>query len=266
MYVRLGFAVAVMVRPEILIVDEVIAVGDEEFQRKCYDYLHGLRRSGTSLIVVSHGLSQINDLCDDALWLDRGLPQMLGPSRRVTQAYVDSVNAKEADRAQGSACSDSGAQQQKRRGTGAIRVTSLAFLRSDGTPAPLVSTGDALTVRMSYVASTTVTDVAFGVSAINAEGLPVLILGSNDAAPWTIPAGSGHVDLRMGQCLLAPGAYTLKSTVTVESSILDADDVGVPLMIRAGARAVGGVFRQPCEWSHMPLPEGAEVYSRRGDI
>ncbi len=53
----LGFAVAVMVRPEILIVDEVIAVGDEEFQRKCYDYLYDLRRGGTSLIVVSHGLA-----------------------------------------------------------------------------------------------------------------------------------------------------------------------------------------------------------------
>ena len=71
MYVRLGFAVAVMVRPEILIVDEVFAVGDEEFQRKCFDYLYELRRANTAMIIVSHGLSSITQLCDDAVWLEQ---------------------------------------------------------------------------------------------------------------------------------------------------------------------------------------------------
>jgi lipopolysaccharide transport system ATP-binding protein len=251
MYVRLGFAVAVMVRPEILIVDEVIAVGDEEFQRKCYDYLYDLRRAGTSLIVVSHGLSQINDLCDEALWLDKGAPQMLGPSRQVTKAYLDSVNAKEADRAQAPEHRSAGANQLHRRGTGAIRVTGVEFLRGDGTPATLLSTGDALEVRLSYVSSRTVSDVAFNVSATNAEGLPVLVLGSSDDSPWTIPVGSGEVRLKMSQCLLAPGVYTVKTTVTAESSILDADDTGVPLIVRPGALAAGGLYRQPCEWCHV---------------
>ena len=254
MYVRLGFAVAVMVRPEVLIVDEVIAVGDEAFQRKCFDYLYGLRRGGTSLIVVSHGLSQINDLCDDALWLDRGLPQMLGPSRRVTQAYIDSVNATEADRARATTHGEA-VPQVRRRGTGTVRVTGVEFLKSDETPATLVSTGDPLTIRLSYVASVPVSDVTFVVSATNSEGLPVLVLSSNEDSAWTIAAGSGQVGLRMGQCLLAPGTYSVKSTVTAESSILDADDTGVPLTIRPGALAVGGVYRQPCEWSHSPASE-----------
>jgi lipopolysaccharide transport system ATP-binding protein len=98
MHVRLGFAVAVMVRPEILLVDEVIAVGDEEFQRKCYDYLYDLRRAGTSMIVVSHGLGQITDLCDQAVWLEHGEVRGFGESRTVVRAYLDDVNHREVAR------------------------------------------------------------------------------------------------------------------------------------------------------------------------
>ncbi len=135
-----------------------------------------------------------------------------------------------------------------------------------GPPAPLVSTGDALTVRMSYVASTAVSDVTFAVAATNAEGLPVLVLGSSDDAVWAIAAGSGHVELRMSQCLLAPGTYTLKSTVTAESSILDADDAGVPLTIRPGTLAVGGVYRQPCEWSLTSYSESGDLHAWPGAV
>ena len=87
-----------MVRPEILIVDEVIAVGDEEFQRKCYEYLYDLRRAGTSMVVVSHGLGQITDLCDHAVWLDHGQIQGMGPARKVVRSYIEEVNAREVGR------------------------------------------------------------------------------------------------------------------------------------------------------------------------
>ena len=125
MGVRLGFAVAVMVRPEILIVDEVIAVGDEEFQRECYDYLYDLRRSGTSMIIVSHGLGQITDLCDAAVLLDSGKVTAFGPSDRVVRTYLEGVNQREIQRVQdalgldeamsepGSAVSSSDAQEHE---------------------------------------------------------------------------------------------------------------------------------------------------------
>ena len=260
MYVRLGFAVAVMVRPEILIVDEVIAVGDEEFQRKCYDYLYDLRRGGTSLIIVSHGLGQITDLCDEALWLDQGVPRLLGPSRRVTKAYVDSVNAKEVERAAVSPIGDTKSEGARevlhRRGSGQIRVTGTEFLQSDGNSATLVSPGDPLTIRLAYSASLPVREVAFGLSVTNAEGLPVLVVGSNEDAGWEVPHGSGRVDFVMEECLLAPGVYTVKTSVSVESSLLDADDEGVSLTIRPGSVAVGGVYRQPSVWRHLPLEVG----------
>ena len=109
MYVRLGFAISVMVKPDILIVDEVIAVGDEEFQRKCIEHLYSLRKAGTTMVMVSHGLGSITDLCDEAAWLETGYIKKIGPARDVTKAYLDSVNAKEAKAA------EEGARPRRRR-------------------------------------------------------------------------------------------------------------------------------------------------------
>ena len=80
MYVRLGFSVAVHMKPDVLLVDEVLAVGDEEFQRKCFDHLYALRRSGRTIIVVSHGLGQLEGLCDEIAWLEHGVMQEHGPA------------------------------------------------------------------------------------------------------------------------------------------------------------------------------------------
>jgi lipopolysaccharide transport system ATP-binding protein len=249
MHVRLGFAVAVLVRPEILIVDEVIAVGDEEFQRKCYDYLYDLRRSGTSLVVVSHGLGQINDLCDEALWLSGGEPQMLGPARRVTKAYVDSVNAKEAERTSAAVgASGSQAEGLPRRGTGFIRVTGVEFQRSGGPHAAALTTGDAFTMRMHYLASCEVADVAFAAVFTDSAGLAVLESVSSHDVVWDIPRGTGHVDLVVEQLFLGPGTFTVTTTVVSEGSVLDADDRGSVLTIRPGPRPMRGVYSQPCDW------------------
>ena len=95
MFVRLGFAVAISLDPEILIVDEVIAVGDEEFQRKCFDYLFDLRRRGKTIVLVTHSLNFVRDLCDQAAWLEGGTVRQLGPARDVADAYVAAVDDRE---------------------------------------------------------------------------------------------------------------------------------------------------------------------------
>jgi lipopolysaccharide transport system ATP-binding protein len=88
MYVRLGFAIAVNLDPEILIVDEIVAVGDEEFQRRCLDYLHDLRERGTTIVVVSHSLAMIQQLCDRVAWLDHGHLVADGPAEEVCEQYL----------------------------------------------------------------------------------------------------------------------------------------------------------------------------------
>lgn len=92
MYVRLGFAVAVNVDPEILLVDEVIAVGDEEFQRRCMKHLELLRDRGTTIVLVSHSISLMND-CDKVGWLDHGKLLEVGKPAKVVDAYLAMVDS-----------------------------------------------------------------------------------------------------------------------------------------------------------------------------
>ena len=96
MYVRLGFSVAVHMKPDVLLVDEVLAVGDEEFQRKCFDHLYTLRREGRTIVVVSHGLGQLEGLCDEVAWLDHGGVREVGAATEVIGSYLNQVNADEA--------------------------------------------------------------------------------------------------------------------------------------------------------------------------
>lgn len=88
MYVRLGFSVAVNVDPEILLVDEVIAVGDEEFQRRCLQHMENLRANGTTIVLVSHDAALVRKLCDDVCWLDSGRLQAVGDPDEVLDAYI----------------------------------------------------------------------------------------------------------------------------------------------------------------------------------
>ena len=91
MYVRLGFSIAIHVEPEILVVDEVLAVGDAEFQQKCFGKFEEFHRDGRTVILVSHSLATVTKMCDRAAWIDKGALQTVGDAESVVRAYRDSV-------------------------------------------------------------------------------------------------------------------------------------------------------------------------------
>ena len=93
MYVRLGFSIAINVDPDILVVDEVLSVGDEEFQRKSFQKFRELKKQGKTIILVTHAMPVVRDLCDTATWLDRGALQQSGATNEVVDAYLDSVES-----------------------------------------------------------------------------------------------------------------------------------------------------------------------------
>ena len=95
MYMRLGFAVAIHVNPDILLVDEVLAVGDEGFSLKCLDKFAEFKRRGKTILLVTHGLSMVERLCDEALWLEAGRNRTTGDPKRVVQAYLTDVEQAE---------------------------------------------------------------------------------------------------------------------------------------------------------------------------
>src|SRR6516165_2972641 len=95
MYMRLGFAVAINVNPDVLLVDEVLAVGDEAFTHKCLDKFRDFRRRGKTILLVTHSLALVERLCDQAVWLDAGEKRADGDSKRVVDAYLTAVDQSE---------------------------------------------------------------------------------------------------------------------------------------------------------------------------
>ena len=91
MYVRLGFAISINVDPDILVVDEVLSVGDAEFQEKCFDRFRALKKAGKTVILVSHSTETVLSMCDEAAWINKGELQMVGDAKSTIRAYLDSV-------------------------------------------------------------------------------------------------------------------------------------------------------------------------------
>ncbi len=249
MYVRLGFAVAVMVRPEVLIVDEVIAVGDEEFQRKCFDYLHSLRKAGTSMIIVSHGLGSITDLCDEAIWLDHGQMRDIGPSKEVTQAYLDEVNAREIARsAKDTPPSEQLDDEAGRRGSGEIRFRELEQFTGDGQSVSVVISGAPTRLRVHYEAREAVPDAILELSFLNSQRVPVLNLSTQSMGPVSVQAGKGYVDFVTDELLLLSGSYDVTVSCHAEGRTLDAVPEAAELVVRAQGIEPGGTYLQRGRW------------------
>lgn len=266
MYVRLGFSVAVHVDPEILIIDEVIAVGDETFQRRCFDYLYDLRKRGVTVVVVTHGMNTVQTMCDRALWLDHGVPQMEGPAPKVAQAYLQSVNVAEADTGVGE--SEISAETATQRdddgvpaitpdgshwGSGGVRMTSVDVLGADGSPLSVIPQGSPLRVRIGFDAEVEVEDPTFGIAVYSEGG--VHVTGTNTRLSnlrTGVIRGSGSVDWVTESLPLVPGNYLMSVAIEDAHSqhTHDRYDMGWRLRVRQnGEQVLHGLVDPGGRWS-----------------
>jgi ABC-type polysaccharide/polyol phosphate transport system ATPase subunit len=204
MYMRLGFAVAIHVDPDVLLVDEVLAVGDEEFTHKCLDKFGEFKRRGKTVLLVTHSLGLVERFCDDAVWLDAGRKRAQGDPKRVVGAYITDVERQEeqqlaagdakakhdaGEAAQpapadargpvdaGEAAADMSQAGEGRWGSGGVEIAEVALLNDQGQPTHVFHTGEPLTLRLRVRAHRPVTDFVFGVGIFNAEG--VYVYGTN---------------------------------------------------------------------------------------
>lgn len=226
MYVRLGFSVAVHVHPEILIIDEVIAVGDTEFQRKCFDHLYSLRKQGTTIVVVTHGLGTVEAMCDGAAWLDHGRLQMTGRGGEVVAAYTDRVNAREREERERIAAEVAATSGGEGATDGApaparsiedIEVESVELIGADGVSGDIGVYREPFTIRVHYVARRPVANPVFGIAIHTAAMFHVT--GTNtkiDDAPLGTLDGRGHVDFAVDSLPLTPGDYELTVAISDE--------------------------------------------------
>jgi lipopolysaccharide transport system ATP-binding protein len=249
MFVRLGFAIAVSLDPEILMVDEVIAVGDEEFQRKCFDHLFQLRKRGTTIVLVTHSLGLIRDMCDKAMWLEHGQIRGLGPAIEVADAYIADVNAREVGARQVSSEVEApSTSDSKRPGSGEVRVTSIEYLDGSGKPSPVLLAGAPCTIRMHYLALEPVHHVVFGIGFLHESGANVSGPNSGRQGSWSVASGSGYVDFVIDELLLQPATYEVSTAIIDRGHTFDFADREFALRVRGRGYQEPGLTRMPGLW------------------
>jgi ABC-2 type transport system ATP-binding protein len=204
MYVRLGFSVAINIDPDILLVDEVLAVGDAMFQDKCMEKFAEFRRAGKTVVIVSHAMGSMRTLCDNVAWLRHGELIEVGPSNDVVDTYVDEGHVERVEMADGST----------RWGSGEARLTKVELLDADGSPTTRAYPGDAVTFRMHFDTSRPIDKPVFGLALETIEGVYVWAHHSRDGnfVPDRIE-GTGSIDLTVPSLPLQAGTYDLNASI-----------------------------------------------------
>jgi ABC-type polysaccharide/polyol phosphate transport system ATPase subunit len=209
MYVRLGFAIAAHLEPDVLLVDEVLAVGDAEFQARCFARIQELKRRGTTMILVSHDLGAIEQMCDRALLVERGTIAASGETRAVISAY-QGLAAGANPTLVGAANDDAGAA------AAGLQIAGLTLHAADGSTVLTTNAGAALIARATLDATAPFADVEVVLSFYDFERGTLLVELSSRIPGQARPlaAGTTRVDFVIPELLLAPGVYTLGITAT----------------------------------------------------
>ena len=204
MRLRLGFAVAAHLDPEVLLVDEVLAVGDAGFQKKCLDTMEDLRSGGRTVIFVSHNMAAVENLCTRCVWIDGGRVREDGDPRTVIQSYMATF----ADAQQAS--SDLSTITH-RHGNGEARFTSIELLNKARLFQPVTRSGDSLVVRLHYDTNKAIPHPDFVVRLHSEMGTLITETGTwhHGIDILEMPQGKGYVDLEIDNLNLLPASYYL---------------------------------------------------------
>lgn len=251
MRMRLGFAVAAHLNPDVLIVDEVLAVGDLGFQKKCIAAMEGLRCSGRTVLFVSHNLAAVENLCSRGIWLDGGKMKMEGETKAVIEAYMGTFAGRETNRSDLSA-------QEGRVGSGDIRYTHMEYLQLDGAPCAMIRSGCDFVIRFHYRAEKTVRHPSFGFRLYTGMGTLITETGNKlegvDVAE--VRPGEGCIDVEIRSLSLLPAQYVLSLWITDKELTYDGDvrimlDVEPGNIYRSGKmpESKWGIVHFPQRWS-----------------
>jgi ABC-2 type transport system ATP-binding protein len=215
MVVRLGFAVATNVDPEILIIDEVLAVGDESFQHRCHEKIESFRQEGRTIILVSHGLMQVAQLCSTVAWLEKGVIQEIGPSYEVIGKYAGQSHDA-APKVEG--------EIGERWGSHEAEITRAEFVNADGVPVHVLKTGEPISLQIDYTAHMPIKEPVFGIRITHLHGTNVW--GSNTKRMGFQPAtlnNSGTITLNIPELPILAGTYDLTVALTDQHETYEYD-------------------------------------------
>lgn len=251
MLMRLGFSIAIHLDPDVVLVDEVLAVGDEEFQRRCLQRIGELRSGGKSVVLVTHDMAQVRQMCQGAVWLARGNVAASGTAETVVNAYMAAT-----DRVQHAT---DGSGEGSRWGSKEVEIIGVTIIGEDEGAIPL--TGKPFVVRIHYVAHRTVVRPVFGIGIRRVDG--VHVTGPNTATSRHdigLVSGRGVVEFRVPRLPLLPGAYLLSAAVydyTIRHPYDHHDAMYRFHVGKEGTAETEGVVSFDGRWVHQVGDEGA---------
>ena len=281
MYMRLGFAVAIHVDPEVLLVDEVLAVGDEGFTHKCLDKFGEFKRRGKTILLVTHSLGLVERFCDEALWLDRGRIKGSGDPKRIVGAYITDVGKQEEQelaagdaRARESASAaiaspdepasavlpdnpvetatgpaDMFRATEGRWGSREVEITDVTLAGADGQAAHVFQSGERLDLRIRLRAPLPVDDFVVGVGIFNAEG--VCCYGTNTTIAELVPerlSGDAEAVFAIESLDLVEGTYKMDVAVhKIDGYPYDYHRLLYTFRVKSRAKDVG-IYRPRHSW------------------
>lgn len=276
MYMRLAFSVAINVDADILLVDEILAVGDASFQAKCFNRLREIKASGTTIVIVSHSLGQIEQICDRSIWIHEGKIQMDGKPRDVHPVYLDYMGKQFLDHT-GGGCGRKEAeepaekktqdvqpqeeqpgkevpqeeptQEKTRWGNGAARFTKIRCLDKDGEERESFLTGEKMTIEMHYQVYGELKNPACGIGIFRNDGVNCYGVNTQiDHIQGLKLESKGRICFEIEANLLLPGMYTLDVALhTEEGFAYDYYRFAKTFQIYS-ERAEAGIVRLPHAW------------------
>lgn len=246
MAVRLGFAVAINVDPDILIIDEVLAVGDASFQQKCYQKIESFRRDGKTILFVSHGLSDVTMLCSQVLWMEKGKPRAIGRSIDLVSDYlgVSHTSIHKTEQTSG-----------ERWGNNEFEIDRVEILGSDGLPTDVVYTNGSMTIRIHYRKHTHVESIIAGLRISHLHGTQVFATNSRRReTPLGDFGASGHVDLYIPRVPMLAGTFQVSVDLSDSSELYTYDHWGqcATFDVLQGHVQDEGLVTIESVWSHSP--------------
>ncbi len=257
MYVRLGFAVAVHVDPEILLIDEILSVGDEEFSAKCIAKIQEMKARGVTLVFVTHQLGLVRELCDRAAWLDKGKVRSIGDPDRVVDDYLQEVAGQKPAAAAGKGLDaelegeeeERDPDEEERWGSQEVVLSEVRLQDLEGRQLVALGSQEPVVVEMKVEVREPQTDFVFGIGIYHADG--TCVYGTNTEVEAYRPDrldGSGRVRFVIHSLDLVGGTYRLDVAIHTKNGRAFDYRRGVIRFVVGSARHEVGVYRPPHEW------------------
>ncbi len=254
MYMRLGFSVAIHVRPDILIVDEILAVGDQSFQAKCIDRIVDMKREGVTILFISHDLSTIGNLCSEVVWLEHGRVVQTGPTDHVLAQYRDHLFQRVGQQLS----IENEAGGYRRWGTRQIEITGVRLLNEADEETTIFHTGDSLRVEIAYTAHEPIDEPEFGLALYRHDGLhlngPNTRIGGLEMG---VVEGSGVVSYTIERLPFLPGRYQMTAAIHDGQRPLAYDfheEAYAFRVIEGGTGEKDGLLALEARWEWYSLP------------